>query len=105
MTTPTIGRVVHYFPSSEDLAQGNGMVRHGNQPFCANVCYVHDEHLINVVVIDHAGKAWVRTSVPINVDALQVPRADWPPRVDQKPETPLETRLIEGETARKCRFF
>jgi hypothetical protein len=77
MIVPTIGRVVWYFPSEDDLSK-LGMIKHGDQPFDAHVIYVWSETCVNLLVVDHAGYTFTRTSVPINVDGAS-PRAEWMP--------------------------
>lgn len=81
MIKPTIGRVVWYFPSDYDLSgiqAGTVMQRHSDQPFDAHVVYVWSDTCVNLVVLDHDGNMFKRTSVPINVEGIS-PRAEWMP--------------------------
>jgi hypothetical protein len=73
MIKPTIGRVVHYFPGPWDCRDGQ-MRKHGDQPFTANIAFVHSDTLVNLAVFDHEGRAFNRTSVEINVPGA---RAQW----------------------------
>jgi hypothetical protein len=77
MIVPTIGRVVWYFPSDDDLNR-LGMIKHGDQPFDAHVIYVWSDTCVNLVVFDHAGYQFTKTSVAINVEGAS-PRAEWMP--------------------------
>jgi hypothetical protein len=77
MIVPTIGRVVWYFPSDDDLSK-LGMNKHGEQPFDAHVIYVWSETCVNLVVFDHEGYMFAKTSVPINLEG-QSPHAEWMP--------------------------
>lgn len=77
MIVPTIGRVVWYLPSDDDLKKV-GMVKHGDQPFDAHVVYVWSDTSVNLKVFDHDGNGFTRTSVPINVDGAS-PHAEWMP--------------------------
>lgn len=80
MIAPTIGRVVWYFPVESDLAVSTGrlMERYDDKPFLAHVCYVWSDTCVNLVVFDHAGQRFTRTSVAINVDGAS-PHAEWMP--------------------------
>lgn len=81
MITPTIGRVMWFHPG-EFL---NGMTQHSaHQAMTAHVCYVWNDNLVNLFVIDHAGVTWARTSVPIVQDGSPYtvgasPYAEWMP--------------------------
>jgi hypothetical protein len=68
--TPTIGRKVWYYPSSNDLNQNQShpmlqFAPHDGvlQPFDADVVYVWNERGVNLVVKDHDGGVHVRRSV------------------------------------------
>lgn len=77
---PTIGRVVHYFPSEADRLEG--MEVHSDAPCTALVVYVWSDTCINLTVFDHDGCPWARRSVQINgpssgeAGAVK-PRAEW----------------------------
>jgi hypothetical protein len=70
---PTVGRVVHYFPSPWDYRDGQ-MVKHDEQPFAAHIAYVHSDTMVNLAMFDHNGRPFHRTSVEINVPGA---RAQW----------------------------
>lgn len=78
MIPPTIGRVVWYIPSEHDLDSIGRMRRLGDQPFDAHVVHVWSETCVNLVVFDHEGTMFKRTSVPINIEGAS-PRAEWMP--------------------------
>jgi hypothetical protein len=63
MITPTIGRVVWYYPGNCS-APG----KKDEQPFTAFVVYVHNDRSINVAGFDHEGKAFRRDEVPLLQD-------------------------------------
>ena len=50
---PTIGRIVHFYAND-----GNS-----NDPCAALVSYVHSERMVNLMVTDHNGVPFSRTSV------------------------------------------
>ena len=59
MITPTVGRIVHFYPSDHD----NMMVRHGNNPMAAIVTAVWNERMVNLTVFDANGIVHNITSV------------------------------------------
>lgn len=60
MIKPTVGRVVWYQPHfSDDTLR----VFSNNQPLAAHVAYVHNDRLVNLMVIDPNGNPQPRTSV------------------------------------------
>lgn len=75
MIVPTVGRVVLYIPDDYDI-EIRGMKRRGEQPFKADVVYVHSDTCVNLRVYDHDGHGYARTSVAINVEGAS-PRAEW----------------------------
>jgi len=78
--TPTIGRMVWYTPNSWDLTQA---VRKDEQPFHAMVVYVWNDRLVNLVVYDHNGMFFTKTSVKLLQDDAMPnegePYAQWMP--------------------------
>lgn len=82
MIKPTVGRVMWYRPG--DNLQG-GMTQHDPaQPMSAHVVFVWNDHMVNLLVIDHAGGIHARSSVPIVQDgspwsAGPSPYAEWMP--------------------------
>jgi hypothetical protein len=64
---PTNGRVMLYWPSVYDRA--NGVVQHSpGVALTAHVCHVWGEHMVNVDVIDSEANHHKRTSVPVIQD-------------------------------------
>jgi hypothetical protein len=65
--SPTVGRFVNYWPSQIELDHTDLYFAPGDnkQPFAAQVVYVHSDRMVNLVVADHRGKQFVRTSVPL----------------------------------------
>ena len=76
MIVPTIGRVVHYRPSSYDKAAGMD-IYDDKTPLTANIVYVWSDTCINLVVFDHGGHSFARTSVPINETSGASAWAEW----------------------------
>lgn len=58
--TPTVGRVVWYFPGPYD-----GVQRYDDKPCAAHVTYVHNDRMVNLVVFSHTGQIHVRNSVAL----------------------------------------
>jgi hypothetical protein len=85
--SPTVGRVVWYRPSGHDVLQLNGMYQvDGVQPFVAHVTYVWSDFMVNLVVYDHAGSMFIRTSVPLKQEGDDVPMmADGAPYCEWMP--------------------
>jgi hypothetical protein len=64
MIKPTVGRVMWYHPG--DYANDLDLVQYDKaQPMAAHVAYVWNDHMVNLLVIDHKGAAHQRKSVPI----------------------------------------
>jgi hypothetical protein len=76
--TPTVGRVVYYYPSDSEVKNEN-MFRYSEQPFDAHILYVWSDICVNLIVFDHAGYMHRRHSVAINIDDGRYPRAEWMP--------------------------
>lgn len=62
-TTPTVGRIMWFYSNDGFMVRCDS-----NQPFKADVCYVHDENLVNVAVFDHGGNRFQKIMVPIVQD-------------------------------------
>lgn len=74
MIEPTIGRQVWFFRAGPKL-----MI---DPPEAATVCYVHNERLVNLRVIDHGGNARSETSVQLRQPEdlpCPVPYCEWMP--------------------------
>ncbi len=80
MSTPTIGRVVHFF--DENHAEGK-------QPKAALVAFIHNASTVNLAVFDEQGNSHGRQSMTL-VDSYNeeqaLPFASWPARA----ATPVE---------------
>lgn len=66
MISPTIGRVVLFTPSTtpeHDFTRIDQITR-----YAAMVAYVWGDRLVNLVVFDHQGKSFGKTSVPLLQD-------------------------------------
>jgi hypothetical protein len=103
MIKPTIGRVVHYFPSELDVLEGEAMAIYGNAPCTALIAYVWSDICVNLVVFDHTGIAFSRTSVAINVDGSS-PHAEWMPyQIGQAAKTEAaEAALAQADMSAKA---
>lgn len=97
MIKPTTGRVVHYYVSSIEAA--NGMeVYDIKVPLTALIAYVWSDTCVNLEVLDHAGKAWQRTSVPINISVAGATAwAEWMPfQMGQAAKTEAAEAKLNG---------
>lgn len=57
MIKPTVGRVVWYWPTAEDIQCRNlSVCDTGPQPFAATIACVHSDRRVALSVVDHAGK-------------------------------------------------
>ena len=61
--TPTIGRVVWYWPTMQDMAEG--MVGGGNQAVPALVCHVWTDTMVNLSIMDANGVQFPKQSVDL----------------------------------------
>lgn len=62
--TPTVGRVIHYYPTADD----NGALPPQGQPLAGIVACVWNDRCINITYFDANGNAWGKTSVPLVQD-------------------------------------
>ena len=80
MIKPTVGRVMWYRPSAGDMLH---MRQNSEQPFAAHVAYVWNDHMVNLLVIDHVGRTHPVANVPIIQDGSphtgRLPCAEWMP--------------------------
>lgn len=60
MIKPTIGRIVWYYPP---LNEPQGLGTDTSQPLAAIVCYVRDDHNINIAGFSPFGEPFRRTNV------------------------------------------
>lgn len=75
MIKPTVGRKVWYRPTAFDKSGPGGMHAALDQPLDATVVYVHSDRMVNLLVVDHMGRSFPKTSVQL----LQ--EGDTPPAV------------------------
>lgn len=61
---PTVGRVIHYYPTADD----NGALPPPGQPLAGIVASVWNDRCINITYFDANGNAWSKTSVPLVQD-------------------------------------
>lgn len=108
---PTIGRKLWYYPSDYDRGlllelehkpAGVIEVLDEIQPCDADVCYVHGDRLVNLVVHDHFGRAYARTSVTLLQPGDTVPNgggyATWMPyqiEAALRHAKPLPTPMVD----------
>ena len=75
MIPPTIGRKVWY-----RSRPGDGAVYDANQPFDATVVHVWSDECVNLVISDHQGNQFVKTSVTLAQDREAQPgECEWMP--------------------------
>jgi hypothetical protein len=81
MITPTVGRVVWYWPSLFDLATMRQI--DVEQPFTAQVLYTRSERNVNLLVTDHYGGTHFRQGVQLKQEGDNVTPgqsfAEWMP--------------------------
>ncbi len=65
--SPSIGRVVWYYPSGKSQAQS------GSQPWAAHVAYVHGDTCVNLMVIDPNGVPHAKTSIRLVQEGEPLP--------------------------------
>ncbi len=62
MITPTVGRIVWFYPGPGARSRMNVL---GNQPMRADIIYVIDDHTVNLSVTDHSGVEYPFDKVPL----------------------------------------
>lgn len=67
MIQPTIGRIVLYYPG------GKTQVDKEEQPFAAQIAYVHSDRMVNLGFLDHRGQSGAQTSVCLVQDGEPLP--------------------------------
>lgn len=81
MIKPTVGRIVWYTPSEFDRAAMT--VHDDKQPLAGIVTYVWNDRMVNLLVTDHSGAPYAKTSVPLLQDDDPRPEtgffAEWMP--------------------------
>lgn len=70
---PTVGRVVWYWPNEHDMRDMERCYGSELQPFDAHILYVWSDFLVNLIVFDHTGNAFRRTSVHLKQDSPDAP--------------------------------
>lgn len=99
MISPTVSRKVWYRPSQNDLCVGTEitppMIAVGDQAFDATVVYVHSDTCVNLVIRDHIGTQFRRTSVILSQGNNPVPDgaayAEWMPYQQGQAKKEAET--------------
>lgn len=84
MIQPTIGRVLWYWPTNQDVTEGMFAYPGSEQPFAATVAFVHGDRMVNLSVTDHCGKVHEKRSVTLlqdgdTVRGAKAGYAEWMP--------------------------
>lgn len=85
LITPTVGRVVWYWPSQQEIDARALAIYDQAQPMAATVAYVCDDRMVNLSVVDHSGFQFRRTSVKLLQEddarphTSEGPFAEWMP--------------------------
>lgn len=84
MIKPTVGRVLWYWPTTQDVTEGMFAYPGSDQPFAATVAFVHSDHMVNLQVTDHRGACHEKRSVTLLQEGDTVRRvkdgyAEWMP--------------------------
>ena len=53
---PTIGTILHYYAPAQPISRTAQLSGQGQGPFCAIVTCVREDGLLNVAILDQAGK-------------------------------------------------
>ena len=98
MITPTVGRMVWYWPHGADVAKGM-------QPLSAQIAYVHSDTIINIGYLSPNGEANHATSVRLlregEAPFPSTPYCEWMPyQKGQAAKTEaLERQILGTENA------
>ena len=79
MITPTVGRVLWFYPEKRDTAI---CIHDPAQACSASVAFVHNERLVNLLVADHNGTQFARQNIVLVQDGDPTPienYAEWMP--------------------------
>lgn len=71
--TPTVGRIVHYWPSAYDRAGRNPMSCNNIDPLAAIVTFVHGDNMVNLSVFDSNGKQFGIASISLKQPGMPYP--------------------------------
>ncbi|CAE6949583.1 conserved protein of unknown function [Ectopseudomonas oleovorans] len=63
--TPTVGRVLHFFPTADYMASRELAFNDPTQPLAAVIAYVHSDYMVNLTVWDQNGEQFGVCSVPL----------------------------------------
>lgn len=76
MSSPSIGRIVHYFPGPEEVVNDRGIMP-------AMITAVHNENCVNLkIFVDGQGQELWRSSVVQKAPGYDTRCWDWPTRTD-----------------------
>lgn len=95
MQAPTIGRVALYYPTDAEVRDWN---MHDDAPCRADVCYVHPDNSVNLMVNDHDGHPRTKTGVPFTDDG-KPGTAGW--MAYQRDKHALEVNPAQGFVEKK----
>lgn len=105
MTTfikPTVGRVLHFFPSTQYMAGRKLAFGDPSQPLAAVIAYVHSDKMVNLTVWDQNGLQFDVCSVQLVQDGDTVPLgsfyAAW---MDYQKGQAAKTEALESQLAGK----
>ncbi len=86
MIKPTIGRQVWHWPQGSSPHASHVPPVGIEQPEAATIVYVHDDHIVNLAVINHEGIARREIAVRLRQDeapeSMALPYCEWPARPD-----------------------
>ena len=96
MIYPTVGRIVWFYPSKQDIT--DGFIIKGPQPCAATIVFIHEMQIVNLRVLDHAGEAWLFEEVLLfteyRPDGFPERSAEWMPYQKQQAAKDISYREI-----------
>lgn len=105
--TPTVGRVLHFFPTVDYMASRKQAFNNTAQPLAAVIAYVHSDTMVNLTVWDQNGEQFSVCSVPLVQEGSDVIvgsfYAQWMPyQKGQAAKTERLESMLNGPAVGSC---
>jgi hypothetical protein len=104
MTTfikPTVGRVLHFFPTKQYMADRHLSFGDSSQPLAAVIAYVHSDTMVNLTVWDQNGLQFDVRSVPLVQDGARSGGTFYAAWMDYQKGQAAKTEALESQFAGK----